>query len=226
MKLRLPTGYHGTAETEVRRSRFLALVARTDTEAEARAVVAAARKAHPDARHHCSAFILDGDGAHATERSSDDGEPSGTAGAPMLDVLRGAGLVSVTAVVTRWFGGVKLGTGGLARAYGEAISAALADAPRVIRVVRPVYGLACGHDVAGRWEADLLSYGAEVTAAYDADAVRFRLVHDDPEALAGYVAGLTQGRGTLIGEGSVAVEVPAQPVPPSGESLARSTALG
>ena len=97
----------GSAEIEVKRSRFLARVERVETEAAARAVVEAARKEHWDARHHCSAFVLGPDAG--VQRSNDDGEPSGTAGAPMLEVLRGRELSDVVVVVTRWFGGVLLG---------------------------------------------------------------------------------------------------------------------
>ena len=102
------------AETEVKRSRFLCRIERVESEGAARAVVDRARKEHWDARHHCSAFVLGPDGA--VQRSSDDGEPSGTAGAPTLEVLRGRALSDVVAVVTRWFGGTLLGAGGLVRA--------------------------------------------------------------------------------------------------------------
>ncbi len=112
-----------TAELEVKRSRFVCDVAPVSSEEAARAFVQQVRAASRDARHHCTAFVLGADGA--TERSNDDGEPSGTAGAPMLDVLRGRDLTDVVAVVTRWFGGTLLGTGGLIRAYGDAVSTAL-----------------------------------------------------------------------------------------------------
>ena len=118
------------AETEVKRSRFLCRVERVESEEAARAVVDRARKEHWDARHHCSAFVLGPDGA--VQRSSDDGEPSGTAGAPMLEVLRGREVSDVVAVVTRWFGGTLLGAGGLVRAYGDAVRAGL-DAAGVRR---------------------------------------------------------------------------------------------
>lgn len=111
------------AEIEVKRSRFLADVVPVTDEAQARAVVENARKAHWDARHHCSAFVLGP--ARDIRRSNDDGEPSGTAGMPMLDVLVGAEVTNVVAVVTRWFGGTLLGTGGLVKAYSDAVRAAL-----------------------------------------------------------------------------------------------------
>ena len=110
-----------TGEIEVSRSRFLCRLARVEDEVSARSVIEQARKQHWDARHHCSAFILGAD--HRLERSSDDGEPAGTGGAPMLEVLRGRDLSDVVAVVTRWFGGTLLGTGGLSRAYADAVRA-------------------------------------------------------------------------------------------------------
>src|SRR6476620_12746306 len=122
-----------TAELEVKRSRFVCDVAPASSEEVARAFVEQVRSSTRDARHHCTAFVLGPDGA--TQRSNDDGEPSGTAGAPMLDVLRGQGLTEVVAVVTRWFGGTLLGTGGLIRAYGDAVSAAV-DAATVVAHAR------------------------------------------------------------------------------------------
>ena len=90
-------------------------------------MIARVKSQWPDARHHCSAFIVAVAGQHDVEHSSDDGEPSGTAGRPMLDVLRGAELGQVCAVVVRYFGGVLLGTGGLVRAYSDSVHAALAQ---------------------------------------------------------------------------------------------------
>ena len=112
--------------TEVKRSKFIAEVVPVHTEEEAQAVIAAARKKYWDARHHCFAFVLGERGEIL--RSSDDGEPQGTAGHPMLDVLTGEGLTDVCAVVTRYFGGTLLGTGGLVRAYSGALRDALSRA--------------------------------------------------------------------------------------------------
>ena len=124
-------GITTTGELEVKRSRFITLICRVTSEDEARAFIQATRAEYPDARHHCSAFIYAVEGANPVERSSDDGEPSGTAGQPMLDVLRGSGMLDIAAVVVRYFGGVKLGTGGLVRAYSDAVSLVLPrGAPR------------------------------------------------------------------------------------------------
>lgn len=115
-----------TGEVEEKRSRFIAVLRHVESQEEMTAFVQEMRKAHWDARHHCSACILGKDGSY--RHSSDDGEPSGTAGRPMLDVLEGTGLTDVGVIVIRYFGGTLLGTGGLVRAYSDAVRAAIANA--------------------------------------------------------------------------------------------------
>lgn len=114
-------------EVVIKKSRFLAHLAPAGSVAEADAVIARLRKELWDARHHCVAMVLGthADGASQTARSSDDGEPGGTAGVPMLEVLRHRDVTDLVAVVTRYFGGVKLGAGGLVRAYSGAVAGAL-----------------------------------------------------------------------------------------------------
>lgn len=113
------------AEHEVSRSRFIATLGYAESVAEARQFITAVRAEMPDAAHHVYAFRV-GYGASLNEGLSDDGEPSGTSGPPIMAVLRGADVGDVVLVVTRYFGGVKLGTGGLVRAYSEAARLALA----------------------------------------------------------------------------------------------------
>ena len=114
------------AEYVEKRSRFIATLSPVTSEEEATAQIEALRKKYYDARHNCYAYIVfSEDGRDRIERSSDDGEPSGTAGRPMLDVLVGHQLRNVLVVVTRYFGGVKLGPGGLVRAYGTAVKDAI-----------------------------------------------------------------------------------------------------
>ena len=127
----ITVGSIGKGEYVEKKSRFLGEIHPVLTEAEAAAVVAAARKKYYDARHHCYAWILGEDGS--TKKASDDGEPSGTAGIPMLKVLDGAGIRNAVVVVTRYFGGTLLGTGGLVRSYTNAAQEALADA-RIVRM--------------------------------------------------------------------------------------------
>jgi uncharacterized YigZ family protein len=121
-------------EDRVHNSRFIATLARATTADEARALVAALRDEFPDATHHCSAFVAGPPGSTASVGSSDDGEPAGTAGRPMLSVLLNCGVGEVAVVVTRYFGGVKLGKGGLVRAYSGAVQHALREARTAERV--------------------------------------------------------------------------------------------
>lgn len=202
----LAAGADQVAETEVRRSRFRAVARRVDDEPTARALVDELRRAHRDARHHCSAFILGPE--PSTERSNDDGEPSGTAGGPMLEVLRGHGLSDVATVVVRWFGGIKLGTGGLARAYADAVQQALAEAPLVHRHELGRYDLALAHADAGRVEAELRARGVEVLGVdYQAQAV-LRLAARDGSDLTSQVAALTGGASAPIHVGTTWVDEP------------------
>lgn len=109
-------------ETEILvvNSRFLANLAPVNSVEGARAIIAEVKKLHPTASHHVPAFVI-GHGKSVITHCSDDGEPSGTAGRPALAVLQGSGLGNVVVVVTRYFGGTKLGTGGLVKAYGDAV---------------------------------------------------------------------------------------------------------
>ncbi len=113
----------GTGEYEEKKSRFIATLKPVNTEEEANAFIAEIKKKYWDARHNCSAYIIGKRGE--LTRCSDDGEPSGTAGRPMLEVLTGKGVTNVCVVVTRYFGGTLLGTGGLVRAYTQAVKEGL-----------------------------------------------------------------------------------------------------
>ena len=185
------------ATVEEKRSVFECWLRPAADEDAARAVVEEARATHWDARHHCSAFVLGPDAL--VRRSNDDGEPSGTAGAPMLEAVLHAELSDVVAVVTRWFGGTLLGTGGLARAYGDAVRAAVTEADehglvRTRRLARQLRVVA-GHAVAGRLEHDLRSRGVEVVeAGYGAEVtLTVRLPHEPPVDLGALLAELTGG---------------------------------
>ncbi|MCB7137493.1 IMPACT family protein [Cellulosimicrobium marinum] len=165
-------------ELAVKRSRFLTRLVPVPDVAAADAAVAAVRKEHWDARHHCVALIV---GTHADQqRSSDDGEPSGTAGVPMLEVLRQRDVTDVVAVVTRWFGGVLLGAGGLVRAYSTSVSEALDTAPLVRRAVRTEVTLDAPHAEAGRLHGVLQSWAdahdAVLAGVGYADTARFTLL--------------------------------------------------
>ncbi len=119
----------GNGEYEEKKSRFLGEAVPVSSEEEASDYVASVRKKYYDARHHCYAWVL-GEGSER-KKSSDDGEPSGTAGQPILKVIEGSGCTNVLVIVTRYFGGTLLGTGGLVRSYTQAARAALEDAQKV-----------------------------------------------------------------------------------------------
>ena len=129
-------------EYSEKRSRFIATLRHTETEEQAAAFLAEMRSKYWDARHNCYAYSIS---RGALKRFSDDGEPHGTAGKPILDVIDGSGLTDITVVVTRYFGGVLLGTGGLVRAYSAAAREAVANANRVKMTPCTVYKASCGY---------------------------------------------------------------------------------
>ena len=191
----LTVGSSATAEIEVRRSRFVCDVEHVTSEEAARAVIERVRAGSRDARHHCTAYVLGPDGAGL--RSNDDGEPSGTAGAPMLDVLRGRGLTDVVAVVTRWFGGTLLGTGGLIRAYGDAVTAALGQAALVTMELREGLVVEVGSADGPRVENALHGHDdCDVTHAEwtgDGLVLHLAVAPGSQDAIGGLVAALTSG---------------------------------
>jgi len=188
----------GVAEIEVSRSRFLAEASRVETEEDARAAIVRVRRTHPDARHHCTAFVLGP--RREIERSNDDGEPSGTAGAPILDTLRGADLTDAVVVVTRWFGGTLLGTGGLARAYGDAARAALEAAGSVVRVRHRTVLIEIDHGRAGRLEHDLRARGHDVLDVEYAGTARLSVAvrPEQVDVLRQLIAEATGGDAALV----------------------------
>lgn len=125
----------GIAEFEVQRSRFIGIADRVQDEAQCHALIQTSRQLYPQARHYCSAWILGDRGQ--TKRADDDKEPQGTAGLPMLHVLEKSGLTWVCCVAVRYFGGVLLGTGGLARAYTQTAQIAV-DAAGIVQRIRAV----------------------------------------------------------------------------------------
>jgi len=204
-------------EVVIKKSRFLAHLAPARSVAEADAVIARLRKELWDARHHCVAMVL---GTHADQaRSSDDGEPSGTAGVPMLEVLRHRDLTDLVAVVTRYFGGVKLGAGGLVRAYSGAVAAALdvAATSGALRRRELLYEVTVDvpHGDAGRIDNVLRDWASSHGAmtrppAYDAVAhLRLLVPGHELDALTADVAAASAGTlSPTVGDARV-VDVPA-----------------
>lgn len=187
----------GAAEIEESRSRFRCTLARITDEEGARALVDQVRKQHWDARHHCIAFVVGPE--RAIEGSSDAGEPAGTGGAPMLEILRGRELTDVVAVTSRWFGGTLLGTGGLARAYAGATRAALDEVDVVERVLQELCEVEVDIAAVGQLEHALRSRGARVLGVeYTGEAsLRFAIPPVARAVAEEIVAELTSGTASL-----------------------------
>lgn len=158
----------------IKGSRFLACLAPCGTEEEAKAFVGSVRERFRDARHHCFAWRL-GSGAAAVTRSSDDGEPSGSAGRPILMQLEGHEVTDLACVVVRWFGGVKLGVGGLVRAYGGAAGKALDRAPLVTRAITLELVLRYPWECSSAVQAVLHAHGLEAMQAEFGEGVSQRV---------------------------------------------------
>lgn len=161
----------------IKGSRFLATVAPAFTAAEAEGFVARMREEFADATHNCWAYRVGRTGE--AFRASDDGEPSGSAGRPILAQIEGHGLTNVAAVVTRWFGGTKLGVGGLMRAYGGAAGHALDRAERKILIIKRRLAIEHPYDCSGAVQGLLAAHGLEPASADYGATVR--LVLDVPE---------------------------------------------
>lgn len=187
-------------EQEIKKSRFIAHIAHTPTPADARAFIDAVRRTEPHAGHHCWACVAGAPTDTQVLGFSDDGEPSGTAGKPMLAQLQGTGLGELTAVVSRYFGGIKLGTGGLVRAYGGTVAAALKLLET--RERRMLKGVSLSVDYAdsavlehlqGRYQGvwQQLDYGARISGVLLLDA---RDIPDFCRQLSDHTQGRVQAR--------------------------------
>lgn len=200
------------SELEVKKSRFIAVLLRVNDEDAAKAQLAAVRKEFYDGRHHCSALLIGAD--RSIQRSNDDGEPSGTAGAPMLEVLSKrlgpAGLPDlsdVSAVVVRYFGGTLLGAGGLVRAYSDSLNVALDAAPLITQERQRIAHLSVPHQDAGRIEYELRNAGYVILGTDYAQLATLRLsIPDNPAELTQahhVVASLTSGTADVTLHGTV-----------------------
>jgi uncharacterized YigZ family protein len=202
-------------ETSVRRSRFIATVAPAPDEGAARELLRCVREEFPDATHHCWAFAAGPPGDTARVGMSDDGEPHGTAGRPMLTTLLHSGVGEVAAVVTRYFGGVKLGKGGLGRAYSAAVVDALEGLPTQVRFQRLERWVQVDYPhVDGLFRLLEELGGKRLEEEYGA-AVRFRVAVPASalDQLEGGVANITGGAGR--------VDVPADADAPVSDSRRR-----
>ena len=200
------------AESEFveKRSRFIGYIKPVETEAEARAFVEEIKKRHYDARHNCWCYLLREGGV---VRYSDDGEPQGTAGQPMVGVFEKEGITNLVCVVTRYFGGILLGTGGLLRAYTKGAKDAL-DAAGVSVVRRWVRQLVpCTYSLYERLKQETERFGAVIEdTEYGADIVLTVLVPEElSDAYAARILDFTAGMVETLVDGEVFQPVPVRP---------------
>ena len=198
----------GEHELEIKKSRFICSVDRADTEAEARAFHERLKKKYWDANHNCLAYLI-GE-RNEFQKANDDGEPSGTAGVPMLEVLKKRALINTVVVVTRYFGGTKLGAGGLIRAYGQSVSDAIDAVGIVERRPFSLLTIHSNHQDAGRIENALrasaykladVTYGADVAYVVHLDEAEI-------EPFRAWLGELTGGRNQAEITGQAFIEVP------------------
>lgn len=176
-------------EIEIKKSRFICYLHKCEIESDAKEFIQSIRKKHPDARHHCYAFIM---GAHnELMRSNDDGEPHGTAGIPMLECLKKHEVEQIVAVTVRYFGGILLGAGGLVRAYSQSVSQALAHARLTTPILMKQYQLTFSYDFIGKIDY-LLKDTQIIDKIYDQDVTY--LYRTTNENLNDQISELTSGK--------------------------------
>ena len=189
-------------EIEEKRSRFIATIRHMETQEEAAAFYEEMRKQYWDARHNCTACILGRNGEY--RHSSDDGEPSGTAGRPMLEVLDGAGLTDVAVVVTRYFGGTLLGTGGLVRAYSGAVQESLKQAKVIEKRLCTCLRITTDYNGVGKLQYLFGQRQLQVLDAVYEQEVSFRIAVPPEEvaAVTAAAADATAGKAVIEEEGA------------------------
>jgi uncharacterized YigZ family protein len=193
---------HGENEITIERSRFIAHVARVETEEAAQEFIAKIKKQHWDATHNCSAYMIGEN--NLIQKANDDGEPSGTAGVPMLEVLKKRDLKDTVVVVTRYFGGIKLGAGGLIRAYGKATSEGLNATGVVERKLMRIIKTKIDYTWLGKIENEVRSSHYQLKEIHYLDAVEVEVYVEEAakEKFVDWMTELTNGQGE-ISEGDI-----------------------
>jgi uncharacterized YigZ family protein len=186
-------------EIEVNRSRFIATVQPVTSPEEAQAFIAQIKAEFPDANHNCWTYLVGPPGSSDRIGLSDDGEPHGVAGRPMLTTLQHSGLGDTAVVVTRYFGGIKLGKGGMVKAYTAAVQTALNQLPRTLRIQWIELRAILDYSLLSPLERRLEEFGCEVLGTDYAEkvAIRLRLPEERGEAFRRMFVDLTAGQGVL-----------------------------
>ena len=192
----------GSGEIEEKKSRFIATLRHVETPEEAAAFYEEMRKKYWDARHNCTACIIGRLGEY--RHSSDDGEPSGTAGRPMLEVLSGAGLTDTAAVVTRYFGGTLLGTGGLVRAYSAAMQQGLQNTEILEKRLCVCLQITTDYNGVGKLQYLFAQREVQILDSVYEHDVRFRIAvpPEEQKSITAAVADATAGRAAVEEEGT------------------------
>ncbi|PEL06993.1 YigZ family protein [Bacillus sp. AFS017336] len=164
---------YGSHEIEIEKSKFICYIKEAKTEGDAQQFISEIKKKHFDASHNCSAYLIGEN--DEIQKANDDGEPSGTAGVPMLEVLKKRGLKDTVVVVTRYFGGKKLGAGGLIRAYGQAVSEGLNAVGIVERSLVKVMNIKINYKLLGKVEFELRNSHYHLENVIHLDEVSFEL---------------------------------------------------
>lgn len=190
----------GSKEIVIKKSRFIGHVMPVETEEEAAAFIEEIKKKHWNATHNCSAYMI-GE-RDEIQKQSDDGEPSGTAGKPILEVIRNQGRKNVAIVVTRYFGGIMLGAGGLIRAYTDGAVAAIESGEPITRVLHREIFVELDYTWLGKVENELRNRGVRMGETNFADTVTLTCLplDGDAESFMTWMVDLTQGQ-SLITEG-------------------------
>lgn len=188
---------YGESEIVIQKSRFITYVNRAETEEQAQEFINNIKEKHKSANHNCSAYII---GEHDNiQKANDDGEPSGTAGVPMLEVLKKQGLQDTVVVVTRYFGGIKLGGGGLIRAYGKATTEGIDVAKVVERKLHHLMKVSIDYTWLGKVENEVRNSVYPLKEIIYADQVEV-LVYtkaDEEEGFINWVAEITNGQAKI-----------------------------
>lgn len=179
-------------ETIINKSRFITYLFKIESEAEAKAKIDEIKVLHKDANHNCSAYTI-GD-SHQIQKANDDGEPSGTAGVPMLESLKKNDVHNVVAIVTRYFGGIKLGSGGLIRAYQGGVSEAIQQTGKVIYKNGMIIQVTLPYELSGKFEHAIDDKFIITNQTYtDKVIYDVQLVSEDKDEFFSFVTELTQG---------------------------------
>lgn len=201
---------YGSHEINIQKSRFIAYVARAESEQAAQEFIAKIKKQHWDATHNCSAYLIGEN--DQIQKANDDGEPSGTAGTPILEVLKKKRLKDTVVVITRYFGGIKLGAGGLIRAYGKATSEGIIHTGIVERVLVTTIKIKADYHLLGKIERSIRESEYKLKEIHYNEAVEIEVYVEmsKVDAFIEWMVDLTNGQTDISNGEEVYLENPVE----------------